>query len=167
MWFQAVQERVQQNNWDFQQYQKCLVTLHRGIECPESEKIQGFSIIKPIYRKQQSILTKQAVELISVEYFAVKEKIFFHIMIYPGCFGSCLSCALPRLIRSLLVLGGLMGFTQMEARYLLLTEFDRYLLSRFFGFEWISLLPADPAFLHRTFCTEPSHVSTPASADPN
>lgn len=171
MWFQAVQQWVRQNNWGSQEYQKCLVTLHRGIECPESEKNQGSRKIKPIHRKHQSILRKQAAEFITVASFAVKEKtvsftswfiwaVLAHVWTVP-------SPNRPDLHWFQEVWRGL---TQMEediAQVFIFEWIWQVFTGQVFIFEWIFLPPAVPAFLCWTFCTEAPRVSAPAFAGPS
>lgn len=170
MWFQAVQQWVRQNNWGSQEYQKCLVTLHRGIECPESEKNQGSSKIKPIHRKHQSILRKQAAEFITVASFAVKEKTvsFTSWFIWAVlAHGTVPSPNRPDLCWFQEVWRGL---TQMEediAQVFIFEWIWQVFTGQVFIFEWIFLPPAVPPFLCWTFCTEAPRVSAPAFAGPS
>lgn len=75
-------------------------------------------------------------------------------MIYLGCFGSFLNCALPILIRPLLVSGGLKGLTQMEedtAQVFIFEWIWQVFTVQVFIFGWIFLHQALD-ILHWTFC---------------
>lgn len=83
-------------------------------------------------------------------------------MIYLGCFGSCLSCALPTLTRSLLFSGGLKELTQTEANFDWISQVFTVQVLYF----WVNIPPSScPSLsalviLHR-------NVSAPVFAGPN